>query len=369
MKRKLWPAFILIIGTSVLLLSCKEKIQEQHRNSVITFNSIKVSKDPYTIEKMIPLETKEDNILKEFLLLRANYKGFFILDKEKNDAIHHFDMEGNYLGRILEVGKGPEMLPNINDFIATDQGLEILIGKGDQSEIWVFDHELSLAQKIALDYLAFTFSKLPNGNYALCGGYNKPIVMHRLVISDPEGNIVEELLPNEYSNDLLPVGEHNFNTANSGLFYHEFYNPTLYELKGDGLTPRYELDMGKNRIPDEYWDLDWMQGFELISKNGFAFPSHFFETEERAFFGVNVQANMQLANHQLVLDKKTGDMKRRITSNENNPVFFQLAGLFDEQLIFIAQAKDVMTYEPKAMEKQGLSIEAQDNPVLVFAKF
>lgn len=369
MKSKLWPAFILIIGTSVLLLSCKEKDQEKKWLSVIAFNSIKVSKDPYTIEKIIPLETREDNLLKEFLLLRINDKGFFILDKEKNDAIHHFDTNGNYLGRILEVGEGPEMLPNINDFIATDQGLEVLIGKGDQSEIWVYDHEFSLSQKIALDYLAFTFSKLPNGNYALCGGYNKPIVMHRLVISDPEGNIVEELLPNEYSNDLLPVGEHNFNSANSGLFYHEFYNPTLYELNGDGLTPMYELDMGKYRIPDEYWDLDWMQGFELISKNGFAFPSLYFETEERAFFGVNVQADMQLVNHQLVLDKKTGDMKRRITGNDNNPVFFQLAGLFDEHLIFIAQAKDVLEHEAKTIEKQGLSIEAQDNPVLVFVKF
>ncbi len=193
--------------------------------------------------------------------------------------------------------------------------------------------------------------------------------MHRLVISDPEGNKVEELFPNEYSNDLLPVGEHNFNSSNSDLYYHEFYNSTLFELKGERLSPRYELDMGKYRIPDEYWDMDWMQGFELISKNGFAFPSHFFETEDRAFFGVNVQADMQLVNHQLILDKKTGEIKRLITSNGNNPVFYQLAGLFDEHLIFIAQAKDVLTFESKAMEKQDLNIEAQDNPVLVFVKF
>ncbi|WP_291783912.1 6-bladed beta-propeller [Cecembia sp.] len=118
MKRKLLSVFILIIGSSVLLLSCKEKIQKKNGLRVIAFNSIKVSKDPYTIEKMIPLETREDNLLKEFLLLRANDKGFFILDKEKNDAIHHFDTNGNYLGRILEIGEGPEMLPNINDFIA-----------------------------------------------------------------------------------------------------------------------------------------------------------------------------------------------------------------------------------------------------------
>ena len=351
------------------IISCQEKIKEKDGLLIIDVLGTDVSKQPYVIKKIVPLETRSDNLLKEYLLIQSNENGFFIMDKEKEDAIHQFDLNGNYKGRILEVGEGPEMLPNIHDFIVTDQGLEVLIGKGENSEIRVYDHESRLVEKREFDYAADTFAKLTNGYYALYGGYNKPIVMQRLAIFDPSGNKLDEYLPNDYKNEILPVGEQNFNLTEQGIFFHEFYNHKLFEIKGIELVPKYEIDLGKYAIPEQYWELDWMQGFELINQNGFGFSSHFFENEEKAFIGVNIQADQQIRNHQIILDKHTSKITKRIAGPNDHPAFSQVVGLIDGHLVFVAQAAYVLDLEPNMLPEAENNINREDNPVLIFVEF
>lgn len=359
----------VFLGILHAFFSCQEKIHQKDGLLLIDVVGSNVSKQPYQIKRLVPLETRADNLLKEYLLIRSNEKGFFIMDKEKEDAIHQFDLNGNYIGKILEVGEGPDMLPNINDFIVTDIGLEVLIGNGENSEIWVYDLELELIGKLNFDYLAFTFAKLPHGNYALYGGYNKPLVMHRLVIFDPSGNKLQEYLANNYKNELLPVGEQNFNLTDQGLFLHEFYNPRLFEIMESEMLPKYEIDLGKYAIPEQYWELDWMQGFELINKNGFGFPSHFFENEEKAFIGVNIQADQQIRNHQFILDKRSSKITKRIAGPNELPTFSQLVGLMDGYLVFLAQAPYILDLDPNMLPDTEIKIGREDNPVLVFVEF
>ncbi|SMD45202.1 hypothetical protein SAMN00777080_3847 [Aquiflexum balticum DSM 16537] len=359
----------IYIGILYVFFSCNEKIHQKDGMFLIDVVGSNVSKQPYLIKKLVPLETRADNLLKEYLLIQSNEKGFFIMDKEKEDAIYHFDRNGKYIGKILGVGEGPDMLPNIHDFIATDQGLEVLIGKGEKSEIWVYDHELRLVEEKEFVYAADTFAKLPNGYYVLYGGYNKPIVMQRLAIFDPLGNKLEEYLPNDYKNDVLPVGERNFNVTEQGIFFHEFYNPELFEIRESELVQKYELDLGKYAIPEQYWELDWMQGFELINSNGFGFVSHYFENEEKAFIGVNIQADQQIKNHQIILDKRTSKITKRITGQNDHPAFSQLVGLMDGHLLFVAQAADVLNLDRNRLPEPEIKLNKDDNPVLLFVEF
>jgi len=351
------------------IFSCQEKIKEKDGLLIIDVLGTDVSKQPYVIKKIVPLETRADNLLKEYLLIHSNQNGFFVMDKDKEDAIHQFDLNGKYIRKILEVGEGPDMLPNIYDFIVTDQGLEVLIGKGENSEIRVYDHEFNLVEKRKYGYAADTFAKLSNGIYALYGGYNKPIVMQRMTIFDPSGNKLKEYLANDYKNDVLPVGERNFNLAEQGIFFHEFYNPKLFEIKGIELVPKYEIDLGKYTIPEQYWELDWMQGFELINQNGFGFPSHFFENDEKAFIGVNIQAEQQIKNHQIILDKRTSKITKRITGPNDHPAFSQVVGLMDGHLVFVAQAAYILDLDPNMLPEAVIKINREDNPVLIFVEF
>lgn len=198
LKRKCLSFFWLT--TLFIILACQEKTREIDGLQVIDVEGIKITNKPYVIQKLIPLETTFENLLKEYLLIRTNQNGYFIQDQEKKDAIHHFDVDGRYKGKILEVGEGPGMAENIGDFIATEDGVEVLVIRGEKSEIWIFDLENNQIGKLEFDYLASSFSKLPNGNYVLCGGYNKPIVMHRMSIFDAQGNTLGEFLPNDYTN-------------------------------------------------------------------------------------------------------------------------------------------------------------------------
>lgn len=352
-----------------MFLACQENFREKDGLLVIDVEEIKLTNKPYVIQRLIPLETTSENLLKEYLLIRFNQNGYFVRDQEKKDGIHHFDLNGRYKGKILEVGEGPGMAENISDFIATEDGVEVLVIRGDKSEIWIFDLEYIQIGKLEFDYLASTFSKLPNGNYALCGSYNKPIVMHRMSIFDALGNSLGEFLPNDYTNEILPVGEQNFNTTKNGIYFQEFYNPKVFEITNGDLVATYELDLGKYTIPDQYWEMDWMQGFEFINKNGFGFPSHYFENEERAFFGVNIQANNQLKNYQIILDKKSSTIEKRIFGSEESPVFHQLVGLFGDHLVFLAQAADILDLDPEYLKATQINLSKDDNPVLVFVKF
>lgn len=359
------PSFFL----SLLMLSCGNESLEKSVEGKIILEKVPLAEAPYKIEKVIPLETREDNLLKDYLLVQSNSNGYFIMDKEKEDAIHHFSLDGKYLRKILEVGEGPEMLPSILDFIATEKGLEVLVGKGDKSEIWIYEDSYQKPNKINLEYLAFSFAKSAEGDYLLSGSYNKPIVMHRLVIVNSEGEKINEFLPNDYQNDVLPAAENNFNMAKGRVFFHEMFNNQVFEIKDDLLVSSYQFDFGKYAIPDQYWELDWRQGFELINKNGFAMISHYLETEDKAYFGVNVQADMKMKNHQIILDKSSGKIERRISDNSDYPVFYQMVGLIDGNLVFLTQAKDLIKNEAAFLEQNEVVIEEDDNPVLIFVEF
>lgn len=360
---------VFIFFTAIFIFSCDNKIIDKSGKGKIIVEKVPLAETPYKIEKIIPLETRADNLLKEYLLIRSDEKGIFIMDKEKEDAIYHFDRNGKYNGRILEVGEGPNLLPNIYDFMVTEQGLEVLIGKGENSEVWGYDHELRLVKKQEFDYSADTFAKLPNGDYVLYGGYNKPIVMQKLAVFDPSGNKLEEYLPNDYQNDVLPVGERNFNSTEQGIFFHEFYNPKLFEISEGEIVQKYELDLGKYAIPEQYWELDWMLGFELINSNGFGFVSHYFENEDKAFIGVNIQADQQIKNHQIILDKRTSKITKRITGQNDHPAFSQLVGLMDGHLLFVGQAADVLNLDRNSLPKPEINLNKDDNPVLLFVEF
>ncbi|MEX2513986.1 MAG: 6-bladed beta-propeller [Cyclobacteriaceae bacterium] len=366
---KPYPIFLYLVNAIVILLmaSCKNEINNTGDLPLLELENLELISTPYSIVRVIPLETKENNLLGDYLTVKFSETTFFIFDENARDAIHTFNLSGGYQGRAAETGEGPGKLASINDFIPSTDGLDILSVQGDQAELIRLDNNGEIRGKVDLDYFGTSFEKLPGNQYVASGSYNLPIVENRLAIIDGQGKTVKAFLPNIH--EILPMQEKNFYTANETVFFHEIYNNTTYKVREDSLAPQYQFDFGKYSIPERFFEMDWMAGFEMLNQQGFAAISQYWENEKKAFFGVDVQVNGERKNHQVILDKRNGQAGKRITSASELTAFYYPVGLMDDFLVFIAQAPDFLKIDADQLPDNGLVIKEEDNPVLLFVEF
>jgi hypothetical protein len=184
------PIHLLSLIFLVLLASCQKEIKIADGLPLMELEDIELLSTPYTIVKAIPLETNEKNLVGDYLTVKFTENAFFIFDETARDAIHIFDLNGNYQGRAVETGEGPGMVARITDFNPSPEGMEILSTQGDQAEIIRFDNNGEIIGQVGLDYFGTSFAKLPGGHYVASGSYNLPLVENRLAIIDGQGGIM-----------------------------------------------------------------------------------------------------------------------------------------------------------------------------------
>ena len=102
------------------------------------FDKIKMNSPSFEIDKLIPLETTQNNFLSNNLTVKTSEDFIFVFDEQIRDGIHKFDQKGRYVSKIISVGDGPEQVNSIADFTISEKNIEILSGKGAYSEIIYF---------------------------------------------------------------------------------------------------------------------------------------------------------------------------------------------------------------------------------------
>ncbi|UCS94917.1 6-bladed beta-propeller [Echinicola marina] len=354
------------------ITSCSQKSTDKQ---VILISPDTIEKDslPFIVDGIVPLKTTSDNLLSTQLLIRKYHEGYLVKDERQRGkdlsqfGIHHFDREGNYLGKIISVGEGPNELPNIKDYIVDNDQVEVLVSNGQESSIEIFSFSGSKKTTKKFNFLVDTFIKKTNGNYLFYGGYNAPIVQERLIETDPKGNILASYLHNDYTGKLIPVQERNFSLYEGKISFKEAFNPKVYSVS-DTLNPTFEMNSSPFSIPSEFWELDFMEGFQLINEKGFAFIEDYFEGKDWVLFHISVQEQGKM-NHELVLyNKSTGALKRNELTEAS--LWHKPIG-FDEnsgQFMFLVHPQVLMKAKTLRIHSNDLSdIEVDDNPVIVFA--
>ncbi|SHM34815.1 hypothetical protein SAMN04488057_101157 [Cyclobacterium lianum] len=361
-------SILFLSGLVVALLnSCQNENQTSGELPLMKLEAIEQVNNPYSVIKVIPLETNGENLLGDQLTLKFSQNSWFIYDESARDGIHHFDRNGKYLSKYVEIGEGPGMLRGISDFIPTPEGMDILSVKGDQAEIIRLDKEGQQLETISIDYMGTSFAPLPGDRYVASGSYNLPFVKNRLAVINEKGETTKEWLPNTH--EILPFGEKNFYTLGEHVFFHEIYNPNTYMVQADSLLLRYQFDFGKYSIPERFFEMDWMAGFEMLNQQGFATISQYWENEDKAFFEVAVQVDDELNKHQVILEKASGEVGKRITTATALSAFSSPVGMMDNFLVFIAQAPDYLKLNADQLPENSPKIQEGDNPVLLFVKF
>lgn len=265
----------------ILTINCSNpKGQGKHSNEKISLEDFEfLENDSISIQKWIPLETTNDNLLGMDLRIKYNDSIYLVMDESTMDCIHVFDKFGKYNSCIARVGEGPNTLPSLNDFdFGADDEILILSSIADKATVYSVSGSGELTEKFSLSYLADSFAYLENGDFLFYGGYNLPYVTHRVVQTSPEGIITDQFLKNEYKNMMLPMTERNFFPADSGIFILESFNPKIFLHSETSLSVYLDANFGSYGIPRRFWEVDIMDGFHMINENGFAnFRSIFYQ--------------------------------------------------------------------------------------------
>ncbi|MBD8489833.1 6-bladed beta-propeller [Echinicola sp. CAU 1574] len=352
------------ITFSLLLSACRSSSSEQNAENIISLeNTKKLQAKNLEIINAIPLETTSENLMGNRLRIRKSSSHLYIMDEEsKRKSLHVFAPTGNYIGKAIEEGEGPENIPSLDDFfIGSDGKLELLSTVGDMATIYQIDTSGSPNVKFKSEYVATSFTKLPNDEYLLCGGYNLPIIKNRVVKVSATGEIADTYLPNDYSGKLLPMTERNFFPSGDNVNFIESFDHQVYQYIGDSLTPIFEIDFGAYAIPSSYWDMDFMEGFSMLNEKGFGNITAIFQADLYTMIECMFQGPFGVYKQLLFLeDDKNSKYSIQINEDES-PVFYYPIGIDQEgHFLFLTYQDSLKDYLAKSGQPFSFSLPESD---------
>ena len=354
------------------LFSCSQKSGNQPTKQIIELGSIlENSPDDHVYKdiRYVKLETNPDILLGDNLYFQKREDKLYILDRANQKSLLIFKNDGKFVQKVGAFGNGPGEYPAANDFVLRNDTIDILSNAGPKSYIYSYSEKGDFIQKKELNYLALSFEFVRNQYYAVNTSFNKMTHDHRLYLLDREGNEIKKLLPNNTKINM-PIGEQSFSLYEDQVLYFEPFNNTIYELQPDTIIPVYELDFGKYNIPEEFFNTDIMQGFEMINKQGFSIINNVFANNENVVFEV-VNQNESGGKLFLISYNKKSKQIKSLALNEDNYIFRYSIGLNDknEMMYLVFPVGEVN----QDFKKFGLSLNVtnfseSDNPILVFCK-
>lgn len=332
---------------------------------------LKVEPWEYKISDIVALETGLDILISAEAKVKLGKRGYFLLDNNRQDAIHAFSPEGNYQGRLVQVGEGPDQVNNIRDFIPGDEGIEVLTGSGKNSNLFFFNYDGEIIEESNLDLLAFSFHKTQDGDYLFNTGYNLPLENERLTRWSVGGEKLQVYLVNNYKGVHLPMTETNFSTFRDKIFYKEVFNPTVYQVEKDSLRPIYKLDYGRYGVPEDFWQKDILDIFPSMMEQGFADIWFFSQNERHDYIHVVKQQNQEMEHHILIRNRQTEKVKKREYGASEPGIFNQPIGMSDAgKLLFLVHPITLKNYvESEELDAKWVTmikgLDREDNPLII----
>lgn len=333
------------------------------------FDKIQMNSNLFEIDKIISLETTQNNFLSNNLTVKTTEDFIFVFDEQIRDGIHKFDQKGRYVSQIISVGEGPERVNSIADFIISGDNIEILSGKGAYSEIIYFSIiGEKIVNKLKLEIIGFSFEKIGE-TYYIYSSYNFPFAEYRVSKVDLQGNTISGLLKNDYSGKMMPVIERNFFTNNGSTFLTESFSNKIYEVTEEALKTKYIIDFGRNNIQQDFFENDMMVAFEKLNNNGFFSIRNHFESPDLGYTNLVFQKENTSELYQVFFDKRS----KEIVKNKLEGPWIELLqypiGMTGSNLLIFSIPPQVLLQNAELLNLQlNSGIEIDDNPVLAYLK-
>lgn len=355
--------------------TCKESNNSNPDSFRLSLSdAINLPSSELEIVELVPLETNAQNLMGNDLRVRKSKTKIYVMDIAQRDGIHIFSDAGQFLKTVAVKGEGPNELKGLQDFqIDPEERLFVLATLGDRTTIYKVSDRGDLQKLTDTEYLASAFTLAENDQFYLYGSYNKPLVAHRLVRTNSSGKVLQSYFPNDYTNEMLPMTEQNFyETAGGDLVLAEIFNDTLYTIQNGQVKLILNLDMGRFQVPKEFWEMDLMQGYQLIQERGFAVFKAAFANSSIIVANVHFQGN-EIGTQKKVYfyDRITGKFQWLDYPEQEAEIWNDPIGLEEDQLLFLTYHSFLKKNEKSILssELRGKITEQEfDYPILIKAK-
>lgn len=371
------PSLFVFLIVSIFVSSCFSKEPKSSSPTITTLTISDAVSLPVTnleILDIVPFETNSQNLMGNDLRIRRGKNKFYVMDIAQRDGIHMFSSTGKFLKTLAVKGEGPNELKGLQDFQIDAQDQQFILATlGDRTTIYQVNEQGELQKLTDAEYLASAFTLAGKNEFYLYGSYNKPLVTHRLVRVDSLGKVLESFFPNDYTNEMLPMTEQNFYETRGGeLVLAEIFNDTLYTLQNGKVQALVNIDLGRYQIPKEFWEMDLMQGYQLIQEQGFAVFKAAYANSSRIVSNIHYQGNEIGTQKKIYLyERITGEFQVLEYPEQETEIWNDPIGLEDDQVWFL-------TYHSFLKESQHPSLSPEllakipeqefDYPILIKVK-
>ena len=197
--------------------------------------------------RFIPLETSEECVLGHIAHMKLFKDNFYILDRSISKGLYRFSMDGKFLNRIGQVGKGPgeyfePFFFNINKTSGEVYILDITLRKVstfDENGQFLrdFRYEKSLSPR--------TIGFQGNDLYATEMNIHDSDAKVLLLQFSKSGSVKKSWFKGEvpYTTNLGYPAWHFFDFQDRTIFYHESLSKS-YIIQDERITPYFELTNG-----------------------------------------------------------------------------------------------------------------------------
>ena len=352
-----------LLSVLFLLVSCKNDSPENAGRSILV-NTDEILKQ-FVLEdelnKHIVLETTPESTIGTIDKLIVRENKIYILDKEITKSLFVFSIEGKFLYKINQAGRGSGEYIYPDDFSIDNSKNEILIWDIDQKKIIFYKKNKFIKEKSISHKFSF-ISHLRNHIVAVNNSCMEERNCFKVLLFDKDFNIKEKLESFERKDDRvnwdlqIPLFENN-----SGVYITEAFSNTIYKMDNDlNYAPFVTIDFQGKGI--SYKEKEKKPREEFLSslwktKNKAFLVDNFLKQSDFEYF--NFLYNQKLIFNFSVEDKVVSSYS---LINENK-IFFLPVYIDDNYLYAKTDAMNFIELDKDYQNKLG-DISEMNNPVI-----
>lgn len=384
MKTKTSLVFIMIV-IAYGIFSCKEKERDVPQIEILSVDLSQIKSkgnfdDYFSSSEIIPLETTSESIISSIDRISIYNNIIFVLDGSLN-SVFIFDFKGKYLRKIYNVGRGPYEYDSLMDFaideksnylvLYCDRPYKLLVYKTDGQ--FLFEKRLSnLYSNIAAkSESVLLLNRDSDRDYMFYDFKFGDLTKNKFVETKKRDRLFEKFklpYPNIVTDEKIRISFP--------------YSEIIYEYDNHTVKPKYLVDFGSNKLPDNVFDrgMDFIELFDYAEDNGYGFGiSNFRENNNYITFSFGVQ-NLVIYSKK---EKKANIFKLFMSSrdqipffnyfahdgNDNKLISVYQAGLFKSQMEIYKNEGEPWERIPDYIKNITHDIDERDNPILVIYNF
>jgi len=374
MKNLFFLSFLLLI------YSCN-KIAHNNKNQIsINVNerrSIKLS-EIISNYHYVKLESNKNSLIGEILKIKVVKNNIYILDDRKALALFVFDINGKFLFKINNRGKGPGQFIRPCDFLIDTVKNRIMIGDAGQRKIIYYDNKGNYINEIKTQFFFNSFEIYKNNLFfdLVNNPYNGK--SNTLIVTNLNGEISSSFIPFDKKISELGITSRNpFALINDTLLFLPTISNKIFALSATKADIKYSMDFGTNWPTPEILNMNNVKNpmyiLQKVNKADYVLFLNCNTTDKIINFNYTLRGEQQVAyyfkeHRKLIIGNKFIDDIG--CGGYNIPI-----GSYQNEFIGVIQLEDTKVKSLDQLNKKSLSPELLkiakdskegDNPILIF---